>query len=74
MELETLLREKRDEILRIVAEHGGPNVRVFGSVARGQSGPESDIDLERGRSVDVFPEDSLKPRVRDAALKAAIAV
>src|SRR6266542_1028650 len=35
----------RDEILRIAAQHGATNVRVFGSVARGTAGPESDLDL-----------------------------
>ena len=39
------LREKRAEILRIAARHGAGNVRVFGSVARGQAGPDSDVDL-----------------------------
>jgi predicted nucleotidyltransferase len=45
MTIEQLLREKRQEIARIAAEHGAHNVRVFGSVARGEAGPESDIDL-----------------------------
>ena len=35
----------RAEINRIVAEHGGSNARLFGSVARGEAGPASDIDL-----------------------------
>jgi len=39
------LRENRDEILEIAAKHGAFNVRIFGSVARGQSTNESDIDL-----------------------------
>jgi uncharacterized protein len=43
--LEDLVREKRDEILRIAREHGAGNVRVFGSVARGESGADSDLDL-----------------------------
>lgn len=45
MILEQLLNEKRDDIQRIVAKHGAHNVRLFGSVARGEEGPESDIDL-----------------------------
>jgi predicted nucleotidyltransferase len=40
-----LLRERRAEILRLAAQHGAHNVRVFGSVARGDARPESDIDL-----------------------------
>jgi uncharacterized protein len=44
----------REEILRIAARHGATNVRVFGSVARGTAGPESDLDL----LVDVGPETS----------------
>jgi predicted nucleotidyltransferase len=44
-QLDTLIKSKRDEILALAARHGGRNVRVFGSVARGEAGPESDIDL-----------------------------
>lgn len=51
----TLLKDKRDEVLRIAAAHGALHVRVFGSVARGEAGPKSDIDilvkLESGRSL-----------------------
>ncbi len=43
--LETLLREKRMEILAIAERHGAVNVRLFGSVARGASRPDSDIDF-----------------------------
>ena len=42
--LEELLKRK-DEILAVAARHGAGNVRVFGSVARGEGGPESDVDL-----------------------------
>ncbi len=38
------LRMRRDEILRIAADHGARNVYVFGSVARGRSRPDSDVD------------------------------
>jgi uncharacterized protein len=55
MALEELLKEKRDAILRICAEHGARNVRVFGSVARGEADEHSDIDLlvefDPGRSL-----------------------
>lgn len=39
------LRANRDRVRRIAHKHGASNVRVFGSVARGEDGPESDIDL-----------------------------
>jgi predicted nucleotidyltransferase len=45
MTLEELLKEKRETILRICAKHGAHNVRVFGSVARGEADEQSDIDL-----------------------------
>ncbi|MCW5700719.1 MAG: nucleotidyltransferase family protein [Rhodospirillales bacterium] len=45
MTLEVRLRNRRDEILRLAAEHGAFNVRVFGSVARGEADETSDIDF-----------------------------
>jgi uncharacterized protein len=45
MDLMELVRERRQEILRIAAKHGAHNVRVFGSVSRGEAGPESDVDF-----------------------------
>jgi predicted nucleotidyltransferase len=39
------LRKHRAEVIRIVGEVGGANVRVFGSVATGEDTDESDIDL-----------------------------
>jgi uncharacterized protein with HEPN domain/predicted nucleotidyltransferase len=58
MRIEDLIREKREEILRIAAKHGAINVRLFGSVARGETGPESDVDLlveEGPETSDWFP-------------------
>jgi len=40
-----LVRARRAEIQAIAAKHGARNVRVFGSVARGDARPESDIDF-----------------------------
>ena len=55
MDLKTQLQAKRAEILALAAKHGAYNVRLFGSVARGEAGPKSDldllIDLESGRSL-----------------------
>ena len=44
MGVHELLQAKRDEI-KIAAKHGAYNVRVFGSVARGDARPDSDVDL-----------------------------
>ena len=55
MRMKELLKEKREEILRIAAKHGARNVRVFGSVARDEADERSDLDLlvelEPGRSL-----------------------
>jgi uncharacterized protein len=45
MKLQQLLQEKCDDILAIAAKHGAFNVRVFGSVSRGEDTEGSDIDL-----------------------------
>jgi predicted nucleotidyltransferase len=49
------LQEKRGTILQIAAKHGAHNIRVFGSVARGEADEQSDIDflvdLEPGRNL-----------------------
>lgn len=39
------LNEKRQEILQIAARHGAHNIRLFGSMARGEDRPQSDVDL-----------------------------
>lgn len=49
------LLEKRNEILRIAKRYGASNLRVFGSVARGDDRPASDVDL----LVDMAPDRSL---------------
>ena len=45
LDIALLVRAKREEIQRIAAKHGARNVRVFGSVARGDARPESDVDF-----------------------------
>ena len=55
MKVDKLLREKRGAVIALAAKHGAQNLRVFGSAARGEAGPESDVDLlvrmEEGRSL-----------------------
>jgi predicted nucleotidyltransferase len=50
-----VLKIKRNDILRLASQHGAHHVRVFGSVARGEAGPASDVDLlvqmDNGRSL-----------------------
>ena len=41
----TELRNKRNDIIKVAANHGARNLRVFGSVARGENTPASDLDL-----------------------------
>ena len=43
--LKQVLQERRDEILEIALKHGAFNVRVFGSVARGEETENSDVDF-----------------------------
>jgi len=49
------LRSRRTEILAVARKRGARNVRIFGSVARGDAEPDSDVDilveLEPGRSL-----------------------
>ncbi len=45
MNTRELLRKKRAEILAIAAKHGASNVRIFGSVARGEDKTTRDVDI-----------------------------
>ena len=45
MKLKQQVREKRNAIAEIAAKHGAFNVRIFGSVARGEETENSDIDF-----------------------------
>ncbi|MFQ5756432.1 MAG: nucleotidyltransferase family protein [Acidiferrobacterales bacterium] len=55
MGIDDLLKEKREDILRLAQKHGARNIRVFGSVARGEADEKSDIDflvdMQPGRSL-----------------------
>jgi predicted nucleotidyltransferase len=55
MSIEELVRAKREAILAIAAQRGARNVRVFGSVARGEADEQSDVDF----LVDMDPDRSL---------------
>jgi predicted nucleotidyltransferase len=50
-----LIQQRKHEIMQIAAKYGAHNLRVFGSVARGEAGPDSDLDLlvdfEPGRTL-----------------------
>jgi uncharacterized protein len=45
LRIEAVLHEQRDRILELALQHGARNVRLFGSVVRGEAQPSSDIDL-----------------------------
>ncbi|MBS1250081.1 MAG: hypothetical protein MAG431_01670 [Chloroflexi bacterium] len=55
MDAKMLIEEKREEILKTTSKHGAYNVRIFGSVARGDDRDDSDfdflVDMESGRSL-----------------------
>ena len=43
--IEELIKERREDVLRIAASHGAHSVRIFGSVVRGEARPDSDVDF-----------------------------
>lgn len=45
MKIEELLKTQREKILEIARKHGAYNLRVFGSIARGEGNEQSDIDF-----------------------------
>jgi predicted nucleotidyltransferase len=55
IDIHTQIKNKREEILSVALRHGASNVKVFGSVIRGEANPSSDIDFlvafEDGRSL-----------------------
>lgn len=55
MTLGELVKSKREEIVAIAERHGARKISLFGSVAREQAGPDSDVDflveVEAGRSL-----------------------
>ena len=55
MSINEALQDSREEILHLASKYGARNVRLFGSRARGEAGPDSDVDflveMEPGRSL-----------------------
>lgn len=55
MDISKQILSRREEMRSIAARHGARSARIFGSVARGEPGPESDLDLlvelEPGRTL-----------------------
>lgn len=45
LSIQDLLNQQRSQILALAEKHGAYNVRVFGSVARGEATEDSDIDF-----------------------------
>ncbi len=45
MDFDESIMERKEEILQIARKHGARNIRLFGSVARGQASQSSDIDI-----------------------------
>ena len=69
--LRELVEAHRDEIRAIVARHHGRSVALFGSVARGDEGPDSDIDFLVELAPDARPLEILSIGVE---LEAALGV
>lgn len=93
MDLMTLQRDYKKEILKIAEICHADNIRIFGSLARGEQGEESDIDflvhmkpnsgfgiggmqwrLEEllKCKIDVVPDSSLNPMLKERILKEAV--
>ena len=60
--LRSLVSARREQVMAVAARHHANRVRVFGSVARGDDRPDSDIDL----LVDFAPDSSLFDLMRMA--------
>ena len=61
------LRRRRDDIVQIAARHGARTVSVFGSVARADTGPHSDLDLlvDTGAPQSLFKQAVLQSDLED---------
>lgn len=70
MDLKELREKHRDFILKTAEEHGLTNIRVFGSVARGDAKPGSDLDLlvDLQRRIGLFTLLGFQHKVEDTLL------
>jgi predicted nucleotidyltransferase len=73
------VESKRDRILELARRHGVTRVRLFGSMARGDARPDSDVDLLvdvgpelLGRRVQIVTEHGLDHLLRDRILQEAV--
>ena len=64
--LRELLNARRHEFEALLAKYKATQPRLFGSVARGDAGPDSDIDI--------VPVQLLKPSISESALADAVAL
>jgi hypothetical protein len=73
MTLQELRAARREQILDLAAKRGARNVRVFGSLARGDNRADGDVDflvdMEPGRTL--FDLSGLRPRTRERVLAEA---
>lgn len=61
------VRRHAPEVRAVITEAGGRNVRVFGSVATGEDGPESDVDLlfSAGEPISLMEMSALELRLEE---------
>lgn len=45
MSISSIIKNRREEVINIAQKYGAKNVRVFGSMARGEESVESDLDI-----------------------------
>jgi uncharacterized protein len=73
MNLQEIRSTRRDQILDLAAKRGARNVRVFGSLVRGDNHADSDVDflvdMQPGRTL--FDLSGLRPRVRERVVAEA---
>lgn len=62
-----VLASQRDEVLAVLDEHGVTNVKVFGSIARGEDDENSDVDLlvEMPKGIGLFRRTEIELDLED---------